>query len=1610
MINVSNDFKKRMEESRDFKEYAEITFPDGSQITLDDSQFIANNSYISDGAGLSEFPLGVAVQKLVQFEILNDEEQYKDVQFTGAKIRLYTDFVLDDVNPWVGQNLLLEKGILEYSQDGLTIKYVGDGYFEVKGTYTGTANWSPYLYNFYIASGTIREAGTYTFSCNIERTSTLSLYCNEYSVSNGAWITGNNPPLGKNQSTFLLEDGNELRGVGLTFYPGNTYDLKVRFKLEKGSIATDWALAPEDIRTERIEKGTYTVISPETYGETVIITAYDDMYKADKDYTTNLTFPQTAGAVLRDICSTCDISLGSVTFKHDDFIIQSKPEGKSREVIGYIAMIACGNARIDTKNRLQIMSYDLSGWDYPVNYALGVNVLTGTGTAKTITGNNTTNQASTLYNISSAYVNSFTTSNPTITISFDYEASAGATGTFLYQARTGPSGNYNYFALVTSINVAQRPTGHVVLTYTIPVSILAAGNPYAYFRLDNFVGTLTISNMKWEEGAVDDPIWSPAQGEAANPYFLLNEFTAPKVEYNDTTITGFKAVIQGETSDDDTEILVGDDTYVITVENPLITGQEETVLSWLYETIANVPFRPFSGDAISNPLIEFMDLAKVEDARGNQHNTFVADINFAMPGFTTLSNSTPSMARSELGYSSAAAKVEQKTRQLIEREKTDREMAFEELLERLEHTDGVYTTMETTQSGGKIYYLHNKPTLAESDMVWKMTAEAWGVSTDGGKTWNAGMTVDGDTIVRILNAVGVNADWINTGAITVKDAGGNIIFSVDMDTKQIIISGDSVRIGAKSATQAISDTLTEAKNYSDGKLSDYANAVTKDIENLQAQVDGQIETFYYDYAPTLSNVPASAWTTEDERAKHEGDLFYDKSTGYAYRFFKDGSTWKWQMIQDTDITKALQTAENAQDTADNKRRVFVSTPKPPYDEGDLWTNGTDILTCTVARATGAAYVSTDWKKLNTYTDDTVANEALAEAQKARNLTIILDNEYEGIPTDYEGNYGGTLSVQTKVQTFYGQTDISSSCTYATAKSSGITGSWNNSTRTYTVTALTTDTGWVDITATYATLFTVTKRFNVAKVKGGVPGEQGANYSNNILRKTNVEAPLSATGLWSDGEWASRSGGNGKLSSITVTDCPNADIKVGWQITDNTSGNIFITQYDTPLIKGNIYTISCYARVQSGSAVFCARLGNETTGDVVITPITKTIQNEEWARYSATFVWSVQYNSRVQFGIIGAGDTLEICGMKLELGEAKETVWTPAIEDLQGEDGEPGRTYSIELSANALKRGQNNAVTPATLTASAYYRDGSSATRTAYAGRWIVATSTDGVNFTNVSTSTANEATKSYSVGSLATNIVAVRFTLYAAGGTTTALDMQTVPVLVDIAALSHEQVFNLLTNNGAMKGIYQEGNEIYVNLTYVKTGALVVENNGYRFTLDPSNPNKLIEIAQLLTSTASHPLAWMTKDGFYGGRIQGDIIEADEDMYVNKTINSAGESIRANVFDNLVYRPGDSYTIADFWAGGYLSNSATAAYFHIPLCKPVVPGTKVTVSNISGRVRQNGIYIKGSSSASVTLSADQMVLHEGYIQVRMSGMSGVSGTTNNGEISVEITSATITFS
>jgi len=683
-----------------------------------------------------------------------------------------------------------------------------------------------------------------------------------------------------------------------------------------------------DSKIEKVDKGVYTVTTPEDYGDVIVLTGYDDMYKADKVYSTALPLPQTLFSLVQDACQTTGILMGFSSMEHGNLIIRSIPEGITfRTFLAWAAMIECANARIDVKGYLQFVK-----WNF---------------------------------------------------------------------------------------------------TATAP-------------RLTDFIDTPTLSA-------------------------------------SDITITGIK--VKNKSAD----YLQGVEGYVLEIENDLLENSDlQTVAGWLCEALLSRTFRSMEGELNNDPLIEFGDIVYSCDRREREYLTPITDVSYALAGGTTVKTKATDPVRGGNVYYGADTKTLIAARKLVEQERSAREQAVEKLTQSLTDSAGMYATYEKQQDGSTVTYLHDKPTLKESQNIIKLTAEAIGVSNDGGRTYPYGFALTGTLVTRLLYAEGINADYINSGALIVRDENGNVIFQADISNKMVMISGDHVTVGSRNASEAIEEALNKASN------------------------------------------------------------------------------------------------------------------------------------------------------------------AEENAAAARNMILSLSNEYQAIPVAADGSYTAFPECKTAATVMYGSTDITAECSYTVSKSASVAGAWNTAARTYTVTALKEDTGWIDIKATYLNALSVTKRFTVSKLYAGKTGAAGA----------------------------------------------------------------------------------------------------------------------------------------------------------------------------------AGRTYFLEASSAILKRGTDKVIAPSSITFQAYYRDGASATRTAYAGRFIVEYTTNWSTWTKLYTSAVDETSVARSLRSLSNSAVAIRCSLYAEGGTSSLLDAQTVQILTDVSALTHEEIFNLLTKNGTLKGIYKEGNQLYVSFTYAKGGTLTLGGNG----------------------------------------------------------------------------------------------------------------------------------------------------------------------------------------
>lgn len=404
--------------------------------------------------------------------------------------------------------------------------------------------------------------------------------------------------------------------------------------------------------TEKILLGTFTVTEPETYGSIITVNAVDDMYKGDKDYSTGLTFPMTAGQALRDSCSACGVTLLDTTFTNDDYVIAEMPEGITHRALwGQCAMLAGGNARMDEYNRLRIISYDFSLFD-----------------------------------------------------------------------RAGLNGG-----------------------------VFDADNPYS--SGDTADGG---SFDPWDVGAVIDG----GTFNEAKDYHVFWKAKNLTVATDDVVITGIQTTVDDET------YRFGEEGYILSVTNQLIEGNPQDAVNRIGALIVGARFRPFSMDHTAYPLAEVGDVCFVVDRKQNTYQAIVTDVNFTFFGFTTLQCQADSPIRNSSKYNSQLTQAIVQARINTDKKISAYDKEVQMMTSIMSNSMGMYESKEQTESGGVIVYQHNKPTLEESDIIWKKSEQGFQVSTDGGKTWNAGMTADGRAVVNVLAAVGILFDWARGGTLT----------------------------------------------------------------------------------------------------------------------------------------------------------------------------------------------------------------------------------------------------------------------------------------------------------------------------------------------------------------------------------------------------------------------------------------------------------------------------------------------------------------------------------------------------------------------------------------------------------------------------------------------------------------------------------------------------------------------------------------------------------------------------------------------------------------------------------------------------------------------------
>lgn len=544
-------------------------------------------------------------------------------------------------------------------------------------------------------------------------------------------VDGSSFPIGQTvcKSLQLSLDNSQEQWKNYYFYGAK---LRVKLKMEL-----------DDGTTETINRGMFTVTTPEEYGEDVELTALDDMYKANKTYTTSLAFPQDAYVVLQDACQRCGISLGtgSGAMEHATFPIQSVPDGMTfRDVIGCIAMIESANARIDNGGYLQLVKWDFSGT-----------------------------------NVDNA---------PTV----DSEG-------FLKFGGGSAIDSSGYIS----------PVGDWMI------------DPDGFLYLNEGVNA---------------------------PQRLRDYLSAPTLSTDNIVITGIQ-VKSGDVS-----YQYGSNEYVLQIENTLLqANQLPVVTEWIGASLTGKQFRSMEGDLLYNPLIEFGDMARTYDRKENVYITPITYVASGLNGATTVRTQAESPIRGSSTYNSDALKTLIQAKKLVEAEKSARELAVRKLEEAMKSASGLYETSVLQEDGSTITYLHDKPTLEESKTIIKFTAEAIGVSNDGGKTYPYGFILTGDLITKILYAEGINADYINTGKLLgkfidaknlrVSTEDGTVTFYIN-EKGQVFIQPTAFFLSDnKTLDEAIADkTIEEAQ-----KLTTLNVILSNEYQAIVTDADGNYTTF-----------------------------------------------------------------------------------------------------------------------------------------------------------------------------------------------------------------------------------------------------------------------------------------------------------------------------------------------------------------------------------------------------------------------------------------------------------------------------------------------------------------------------------------------------------------------------------------------------------------------------------------------------------------------------------------------------------------------------------------------------------------------------------------------
>lgn len=378
-----------------------------------------------------------------------------------------------------------------------------------------------------------------------------------------------------------------------------------------------------------------------------------------------------------------------------------------------------------------------------------------------------------------------------------------------------------------------------------------------------------------------------------NDYHALFSIQNLQYDVDDVIVTGIKYV------EDETEYMSGQDGYVITIDNQLLSGNAQAGVEAIGNQLIGLRMRPFSCDGIANGYATFGDPVEFIDTKNRVFRSFVTDIEFVFGGSTSWSCSAKSAEEDVSEFVGGQQAAVEQSKKDIEKKLSAYDVKLKQMNELAANTLGFFYTEEVQEDGSVITYRHDKPTLADSKVIYKTGVDGFFLSVDGGQTWKAGFDSNGDAVLNILYAIGIQSEWINTRGFTAKDNNGNTTLKIDADTGAVTLEVENFTLKSRTIEQ-----------------------IAKDVVDGAVQNNVTIPNYYGTYVPTLQNYPASEWKSEEYK-KHDGSIFMNFSTSRVYMFSGTDGTW-----QELDAEKIV-----------NFERVFNALTDNGKQEGIYMQNG-----------------------------------------------------------------------------------------------------------------------------------------------------------------------------------------------------------------------------------------------------------------------------------------------------------------------------------------------------------------------------------------------------------------------------------------------------------------------------------------------------------------------------------------------------------------------------------------------------------------------------------------------------------------------------------------------